>query len=293
MFQEVIPMSVARFSSKATVLALALAGLSQAQTSGDCVEGVDWVKRSVCAKGVGAVNPKQPASAARPGAIRAAQMSALRNALELVKGVSINSSTTVSGSMTQSDEIRSKVEGFIKTFKVGREHYMDDLTVEVFAEIPLDAVGEMVLPSSIQAQPSVTSWGAPHEVGSSSSGTPAPGLSRSANYSGLIIDARGLNVLPALAPRVLDADGKEVYGSANVSREWAVKYGMAGYAKTPEQAKALKDRIGENPGLLKAVRAEGAAKTDVVLSAEDALALRASAETLKYLSQARVIFLVD
>lgn len=286
-------MNVSRMSSRAALLALALAGITRAQSAGECVEGVDWVKRSVCAKGVGAVNPKQPQSAARPGAIRAAQMSALRNALELVKGVSINSSTTVSGSMTQSDEIRSKVEGFIKTFKLGREHYMDDLTVEIYAEIPLDGVGEIVLPASIQAQPSVGSWGAPREVGPGGSAAPAPGLSSSANYSGLIIDARGLGVLPALAPRVLDADGKEVYGSANVSREWAVKYGMAGYAKTPEQARALKDRIGENPGLLKAVRADGAAKTDLVLSAQDALSLRASAETLKYLSQARVIFLVD
>lgn len=286
-------MSVFRMSSKAALMAMALAGLTRAQSAGECVEGVDWVKRTVCAKGVGAVNPKQPQSAARPGAIRAAQMSALRNALELVKGVSINSSTTVSGSMTSSDEIRSKVEGYIKTFKLGREHYMDDLTVEVFAEIPLDGVGEIVLPASIQAQPSVSSWGAPKEVGPGGSAAPSAGLSRSAVYSGLIVDARGLGVLPALAPRVLDGEGKEVYGSANVSREWAVKYGMAGYAKNPDQARAMKDRIGENPGFLKAVRADGAAKTDLVLSNDDASSLRASAETLKYLSQARVIFLVD
>lgn len=284
-------MHATRITSHLAAMALALAGFAQAQSTADCVEGVDWVKRSVCAKGVGAVNPKMPASAARPGAIRAAQMSALRNALELVKGLSINSSTTIANSMTQSDEVRSRVEGFIKTFRIGREHYMDDLTVEVFAEIPLDAVGEMVLPSSIQSTPSVTSWGAPKEVGASGSST--PGLSRSAAYTGLIIDARGLSVLPALAPRILDADGKEIYGSANVSREWAVKYGMAGYAKTPEQARAIKDRVGENPGFLKAIRADGAAKTDVVLSAEDAVALRATAETLKYLSQARVIVLVD
>ena len=285
-------MSISRITSKLAVMALALASLARAE-SGDCVEGVDWVKRTVCAKGIGAVNPKMPASAARPGAIRAAQMSALRNALELVKGISINSSTTVANSMTQSDEVRSKVEGYVKSFNLGREHYMDDLTVEVFAEIPLDAVGEMVLPGTLQGSPAASTWGAPHEVGSAGSSAPSAGLSSGNVYTGLIIDARGLDVLPALAPRILDADGKEVYGSANVSREWAVKYGMAGYAKTPEQAKALKDRIGDNPGFLKAVRAEGAAKTDVVLSAGDAANLRASAETLKYLSQARVIFLVD
>jgi len=266
---------------------LVVAGMAAAQ---DCTEGVDWVKRTVCAKGVGAVNPKMPQSAARPGAIRAAQMAALRNAMELVKGVPINSSTTIANSMTQSDEVRSRVEGFVKNFKLGREHYMDDLTVEVFAEIPLDGVGDFVLPTAIQSNPSITSWGAPKEVGSApASATLASG----SVYTGLIIDARGQGLLPALAPRVLDDQGKEVYGSANVSREWAVKYGMAGYAKSPEQARGMKDRIGENPGLIKAVKADGAAKTDVVISAADAASLRATNETLKYLSQARVILLVD
>jgi len=285
-----------RFSLSFQTLAVAgltCAGFAAAQ---DCAEGVDWTKRIVCAKGVGAVNPKVSQSAARPGAVRAAQMSALRNALEQVKGIPITSSTTVAGSMTQSDEIRSKVEGYIKTFKLGREHYMDDLTVEVYAEIPLDAISDAVLPSTIQATPSVTSWGAPKEIGGpsgSSSSAPDAGLSQGTAYTGLIIDARGLGVLPALAPRILDDQGKEIYGAANVSREWAVKYGMAGYAKAPEQARAMKDRIGDKPGLLKAIKAEGAAKTDVVLSATDAASLRASAETLKYLSQARVIILVD
>ena len=39
----------------------------------DCTEGIDWTKRTVCAKGIGAVNPKHPQAAARPGAIRAAR----------------------------------------------------------------------------------------------------------------------------------------------------------------------------------------------------------------------------
>ncbi len=288
-----------RFSRSIPVLAVAgLLGASVAAAQ-DCTEGVDWVKRTVCAKGIGAVNPKVPQSAARPGAIRAAQMAALRNALELVKGISVSSKTTVAGSMTQNDVVRSQVEGYIKTYKLGREHYMDDLSVEVYAEIPLDAVGGIVLPGIIGATPSVTSWGAPHEIGgpSAAGGVSASGsgssLSAGTAYTGLIVDARGLGVLPALAPRILDDQGNEVYGESNVSRDWAVKYGMAGYAKTPEQARAMTDRIGAAPGYLKAVKASGAAQTDVVLSAADAAALRATGETLKYLSQARVIFLVD
>lgn len=267
------------------VLTLLLAAVPFAQTTPDCQEGVDWVSRTVCAKGIGAVNPKQPQAAARPGAIRSAQMTGLRNAIELVKGVSINSSTTVANAMTSDDMVRSKVEAYVKGFQFGQPHYMDDLTVEVFVKIPLDGVGDIVLPSSIQATPSVTSWG--------TSASSAPGVSRSAVYTGLVIDARGLSILPALAPRVLDGEGKEIYGAALVSREWAVKYGMAGYAKSVDGARALKDRVGENPAVVKAVRADGPAKTDLVLSPEDAASLRSATQNLKFLSEARVVFVVD
>jgi hypothetical protein len=262
--------------------------ISAAVRAQDCTEGVDWTKRSVCAKGIGAVNPKHPQAAARPGAIRAAQQLALRNALELVKGVPVTSTTTVANSMTADDNVRTKVEGFVKGFQFSQPHYMDDLTVEVNVQIPLDGVGDIVLPATIQAQPAVKSW----SWGEDGKG-PAPAGLKSSVYTGLVIDARGLSVLPALAPRVLEADGKELYGSANVSREWAVKYGMAGYAKSVDGARGMKDRIGDNPAVVKAVRAEGAAKTDAVLSAEDVLAVKSAAQNLKFLSEARVVFVVD
>ena len=266
----------------AMTLGLVLAATPFAQ---DCQEGVDWVSRTVCAKGIGAVNPKQPPAAARPGAIRSAQMTGLRNAIELVKGVSITSSTTVANSMTSDDQVKSKVEAYVKGFQFGAPHYMDDLTVEVFVKIPLDGIGEIVLPPSIQMVPSITSWPAASES------SPAP--LRSSVYTGLVVDARGLGVLPALAPRVLDQESKELYGAALVSREWAVKYGMVGYAKTVDGARGLKDRVGDNPAVVKAVRADGSAKTDLVLSADDAASIRSAAQNLKFLSEARVVFVVD
>lgn len=267
----------------AATLALSLAAAPFAQ---DCQEGVDWTTRVVCAKGIGAVNPKQPQAAARPGAIRSAQMVGLRNAIELVKGVSITSNTTIANSMTESDQVKSKVEAYVKGFQFGAPHYMDDLTVEVYVKIPLDGIADIVLPPTIQSVPSVTSWGEPTEVKGA-----AP--LRSTVYTGLVVDARGLGVMPALAPRVLDSEGKEIYGAAVVSRDWAIKNGMVGYAKTVDGARGLKDRIGDNPAVIKGVRAEGASKTDLVLSADDAASLRSATQNLKFLNEARVVFVVD
>ena len=111
-------------------------------------------------------------------------------------------------------------------------------------------------------------------------------------FSGLIIDCRGLSVKPALSPRVLDEQGKEIYGSAYVSRQWAIKYGMVGYAKDVSAA-AKQERMGKNPGKIKALKAQGENSTDIVLSDKDAADVRSAAENLKFLSECRVMFIID
>jgi len=113
------------------------------------------------------------------------------------------------------------------------------------------------------------------------------------NFTGLIIDARGLGVIPSLGPKVVDEDGKEIYGSAYVSRKFAVKWGMAGYTKTTEQAAKQTDRVGAAPGVIKALRGAGASKCDLVISNKDAQSVVAAAKSMKFLADCRVIIVVD
>jgi hypothetical protein len=244
---------------------------------------VDWAARVIVVTGIGAPNPELPEAAQRPGAERAAQQVALRNALETVKGIFINSSTTVENFMTKSDMITSRVNGFVKGFQQkGRTRYMSDGSVEITMEIPIDGfgfLGEMVIGEQLGDNPSVTKF-----EGKKSR--------EEKLFTGLIIDCRGLSVKPALSPRVLDGDGREVYGSAYVSKEWAVKYGMVGYSKDVAAAAKL-ERVGKTPGSVKAEKAMGDNKTDVVIADADAEDIRSAAKNLKFLSECRVIFVVD
>jgi hypothetical protein len=244
---------------------------------------IDWTNRIIYSKGIGAPNPDQAEAAQRAGAIRAAQQIALRNALETLKGIFLNSSTTVSDFMVKSDVITSRVSGFVRGFEQkGKEKYMSDGSVELVMSIPLDGVGginDMLLETSIGDKPSITSF----------EGTKAK---KATVFSGLIIDCRGLNVKPALAPKITDESGKEVYGSAYVTREWAVKYGIVGYAKDVKAAAKL-GRVGKTPGQIKALKAEGDNATDVVISDTDAADVRSAAQNLKFLSECRVVLVVD
>ncbi len=244
---------------------------------------IDWANRIIYSKGIGAPNPEMPEAAQRPGAIRAAQQIALRNALETIKGIFLNSNTTVENFMTKSDVIQSKVSGFVRGFEQkGKERYMSDGSVEVTMAIPLDGIGginDQLLSGLIGAKPTITAF----------EGNKA---SKATVFTGLIIDCRGLKVKPALAPKIIDEEGREVYGSAYVTREWAIKYGIVGYSKDVKAAAKL-DRVGKTPGQIKAVKAQGDNATDVVISSADAADVRSAAQNLKFLSECRVILVVD
>jgi hypothetical protein len=246
---------------------------------------IDWTTRIIYSNGIGAPNPDMPEAAQRPGAIRAAQQIALRNALETIKGIFLNSSTTVEDFMVKNDVIQTKVSGFIRGFEQkGKERYMSDGSVEVTMMIPLDGIGgisDQLLGTSIGEKPSVTSFEG------------APQGKKAIVFTGLIIDCTGLHIKPALAPKIIDEGGREVYGSAYVSREWAIKYGIVGYSKEVKAAAKLVDRVGKTPGRIKAVKAQGDNATDVVISDADAADVRSAAENLKFLSECRVILVVD
>ena len=272
------------------VVSLLAAGAALAQiqpvVSGDAGQGsgaVNWGTRTIVAVGIGAPNPNLPEAAQRPAALRAAQQIALRNALESVKGIFLTSSTQVKNFMVENDQVNSSVSGFVKGFEQqGNPKYMSDGSVEITMSIPLDGVGslsDMLLGSNVGAKPSMTKW-------------EGDAAKKSVVFSGLIIDCTGLKVKPALSPRLLDESGKEIYGSAFISREWAVKYGVVGYSRSIADAAKL-DRIGKTPGQLKAVKTFGDNNTDVVISAKDAADVRSAADNLKFLSECRVVYVID
>ena len=99
---------------------------------------IDWVEQKVTATGIGAPPEKYYGKpVARPMAKRAATMDARRNLLEVVKGVHIDSTTTVNNFMVEDDTIVAKVQGIIKNSTVDDTQYMSDGTVEVTVSMPL------------------------------------------------------------------------------------------------------------------------------------------------------------
>jgi hypothetical protein len=236
---------------------------------------VNWATQVIRATGSGAPNPQAPnIAAARLGAERAAKADALRNILETIKGVRIDSQTLVVNAMTESDVIRTQVQGIVQGARVVNTRYLSDGAVEVTVEVPMTGpLTQTLLPPTAFGTQSIPKAGNPV-------------------YTGVVVDSRGLSLRPAMSPKVLDEDGREVYGSAFVSQEWATKYGIVGYVKDLDAAQK-NDRVAANPLVLKAVKVTGTGSSDMVISNTDAQGLRDMSKNLSFLEQCRVLVVVD
>lgn len=242
---------------------------------------VNWQDQLIRSTGIGAPNPKVPLAAQRAGALEAAKRVALRNLLETVKGMSLTSETTVENAMMQSDVINTRVDGIVRNFRVVDQRYMSDGSVEVDVEIPLSGVlTDALLP--VMGTPMVPGQG-------------FPGLQtipQNVVFTGLIIDARGIGARPAMAPKILDEQGNEVYGTGYVSREFAVQQGVVGYEKDINRARS-NDRVTNNPLVVKGIKASGTNKSDVVISTSDAQQVLNAAKNLNFMEQCKVMVILD
>jgi hypothetical protein len=268
---------------------------------------IDWKEGVIIAKGVGASPESVVGGLARIMAMRAAKVDAYRNLLEIVKGVRVNSESRVENFMLKSDVINTKVNGFVKGAKViKKEYYHEERIAEVTIQAPLKgnlSLVDIISPSKITSvAPKFVAkdvylcptcgqiW--PKEKPLPKEVQAAKKRMKGEVYTGLIVDAKGLGLRPCMAPRIVTEDGREVYGSAYVAREFVLKYGMVGYLRSLEHAKKS-DRVAPNPLIVKGIKAVEPGRTDVVISFEDAIKLHQMRENLSFLEKCRVIIVLD
>ncbi|HUU00020.1 MAG TPA: hypothetical protein VM425_01120 [Myxococcota bacterium] len=261
---------------------LVLPRIALAQASGDVTEGelkvdhgqVNWSDHTITATGSGAPNLKAPnVAVARLGAERVAKLDALRNIMEVLKGVRVDSEITVESEMVTSSKMRSKIQGVIRNFKVLKTKYYSDGGVDLVVQVSLD--GQL---ASTFVKP-----------GSKAADLPAQGQAKN---TGLVIDARGLKAVPALSPKILDEDGKVVYSAEYLSQEALESTGVVSYFRNIKAAKK-DDRVAPNALVIKALKLGDGSKTNIVLSNADAARFRDPAANLKYLASGKVVLVID
>jgi hypothetical protein len=292
------------------------AGTVLADDGGAAIEAVgpgnvNWTTGLVTAVGIGAP-PEHAANKAQARAMaeRAAFSVAIRNLLEVVKGIQVDSATLVENMIVSNDLVKTRVTGLVKGAQPLKKEVQPDGAVEVTVGVSL--TGELVdiviakdfgrkAPASIPAKPAppAPTPKAPEAPAPAAKPAipppaqpPAQPMVSADSYTGLLVDARGLGLRPALAPRFLDEQGKELYASEVLDRNQAVQGGVAGYAKDLV-AGSRQPRVTDNPLVVKAVRATGTKATDIVLGADSVKAIQQSEPSAHFLQQGRVVVIYD
>ena len=226
---------------------------------------IDWGTRELTAVGQ-AVPPSnaetegQKRLLARRGAILDAQ----RNLLETLSNVNVTSDSTMVNLMA-SDVVRSQVEGLIQGAIVTNEAWDGD--VEIYTV-------EMLIPL----------YEPPDESGDVDPPPPPP----EHEPTGLVLDLRELNAVPALTFRIFTRSGVEVTPSARAFYVTALPGGLG----SPVEDAMADERVADDPFLVRAVGLREN-RIDVVIDDADGQRLRRYLSQRNYFQEGRALVVMN
>ena len=224
-----------------------------------------------------------------------AQAQAVANLIQTVRGTSINYRAT-GKDYAMDEELSQEISGMVEHVQAVSERRVQigkDTVVEVKVQAPTPERWQKPAPKRVAASAGA---GPGWTVASTSPTIPAPSSFRKAKeepYTSVIIDTLGLRVARAMSPKILRADGTEVWGTVKVDYDFLADHGIVAYARTLGEAYA-NARAGDNPLVLRAMnRGESSFRCNVVLSDDDADYLLSESARSGFLKDFRVVFLVD
>lgn len=248
----------------------------------------NWNTGVIQVTGMGVANPNMAVSPAHAAmmARRAAVADAYRQLAEAVNGVQVDAETTVEQMMLTSDIVKTRISAVIKGAQIVSEGELSGGGYSVTMELPLfggnGGLAETVIerPTYIEPFP-----------------TPAPDYRppiietqpsyRGGNYTGLIVDCRGLaRINPVMSPVIKDAHGTKIYGHKNLDYDRVISEGMASYAQDMSQA----GRAGSNPLIVSAIDLDDF-NANPVLSMDDANMVLYENKSSHFLENIAVVFL--
>ena len=205
---------------------------------------------------------------------RTVVLEAYRYLAEEVDNLQISSATTVKKSRRVDDEINTKVESAVRGAKVTSVYRDNDGAFHAVVRLPIygsNSLAGAVLTEHSQVEdfpkPKFTNI----EIGK--------------NYTGLIVDCRGLNISTAISPSIKSESGEEIYAYKQIAYQTAVNKGMVEYSNSIDSGV---ERAGSNPLIIKAVKVSG--ECDAVISQADSDKILLANQTGKFLNNCMVVF---
>ena len=266
------------------VTAMVISSVS-AFAADDVYGEVDWSTGTIRVEGYGVMNPNFPSPGQRKlSAIDAAKLNAYAQLLAIVKGIKIDAVTNVENYAVQHQGIDGRLQGVIRGAKEIRElrRWEGDICYVVM-EMSIyggsSSLASVVLERPAQQEPipapipNVTASNVNVNVDVSvtqtvsSTQVNSPVARASGNYTGVIIDCRGLpqgTLDRIMSPVIMNQSGQKIYGHTNISYDLLLEKGAVSYSQGTNSL----GRAGSNPLVIKAVALTNANAYPVISDAD-------------------------
>lgn len=247
--------------------------------------------------GFGAVPANMPMPRAKMMARRAAIMDAQRNLIEIIKGAQVDAESSMDMYLLQSDVVKTKVNGLITGARVVSESF-EDGGYHVVMSVPIYGVGSVAdaaITAKLGDNPPVPAPVLAPSAQAVKEYVPAPQANVGGGYTGLVIDAKGSELVRTFCPVIYDVNGRAIYGVQNVDKDYAIVHGVVEYAEGADNWQGIgrgTTRAGSNPLIVKIVGLQERAtnKCDVIISVEEADKILIENQRSGFLNQYAVVF---
>jgi hypothetical protein len=245
---------------------------------------INWTTQAVIASGTGIPSEKFHGN---PIGRKIAEENALKQAFEnlylTVLHVCIDTNTHAVDIQKKNKNFQEQIQQMTENARVLKKEYLSDGTVEITVQMSMNGgFSQLALPDDIRYIETIASIMSHNQMSTQ----------KDEKYTGLIVDARGLELLACLAPIVVSKNGDEVYGSQYISREYAVQSGTCIYMNDFESA-CKHNRIGRKPFIVKGIGVSGDKSNNIVISNTETARFKSLIEHLSILKHCRVIIVVD
>lgn len=211
-------------------------------------------------------------------------------------GLMYDANTTVGQFLSANFDRGARLTGVLNEYRTVRQNYLTDGSIEYQYQLPLlPKILALLLPNRTPVRLVVPmlcpvcgqEW--PNDRPVPEGLELVPKELETGEFTGVVIDCRGLSLQPCLFPKVLNDQNQEVF-SFNFADPVAVTdNGLVLYCP---QEPFNHPRIGYNPLRIHALAVTGPGSTDIRISAFDARRLHGSRQILSLLDECRIAIII-
>lgn len=232
---------------------------------------INWSEGTATAIGLGYSKKAYNKTIAMQKAKRAAKIDAMRNLLEIIQSVRIDSTTTIGDKFLENDEVKTKINGYVRNILDVKYTELEENTVEAKVRIKLD---RSLYGSLIDSDDSTLN----------------PEIFTGKKATGVIVDARKVDFMPSLSPKLLQEFEGVIYPANIVKRDNISNRFIAIYLKNMDDAKKHQI-VGEFPIVVEAKKTNETKKDQIVLDSKNSSKIK-NEVLLDALKEARVIIVI-